>query len=120
MNKTLYLECCSGISGDMFVGAMLDLGADQEGLKRRKRKQGLWDVILMWFWIRNMKITIMIWSIFTVMTLNSKNPIITTMTMNIITATDMTIMIMSITGIITIITGNIPTNTEDWQMCWKS
>ena len=33
-----------------------------------------------------MKITIMIWSIFTVMTLNSKNPIITTMTMNIITA----------------------------------
>ena len=78
-------------------------------------------MILMWFWIRNMKITIMIWSIFTVMTLNSKNPIIMNMERRaIITATDMTIMIMSITGIITIITGNIPTNTEDWQMCWKS
>ena len=33
MGKTLYLECYSGISGDMTAAALLDLGADQKRLE---------------------------------------------------------------------------------------
>ena len=34
MGKTLYLECASGISGDMVVASLLDLGADEQRLRK--------------------------------------------------------------------------------------
>src|SRR5437868_1195966 len=36
--KTLYFHCFSGISGDMTIGALLDLGLDFEYLKSELRK----------------------------------------------------------------------------------
>lgn len=34
MGKALYFECCSGISGDMTVAALIDLGADRNKLEQ--------------------------------------------------------------------------------------
>src|SRR2546423_7676787 len=39
--KTLYLDIFSGISGDMFIGALIDLGIDARQLERELQKLGL-------------------------------------------------------------------------------
>ncbi len=38
MSKVLYMDCVSGISGDMTIGAFLDLGVDPEYLKKELSK----------------------------------------------------------------------------------
>ncbi|MCM3003647.1 nickel insertion protein, partial [Priestia koreensis] len=39
--KTLYIDCFSGISGDMTIGALIDLGADPSVLKAELSKLNL-------------------------------------------------------------------------------
>ncbi|MBP1626056.1 MAG: hypothetical protein H6Q00_531 [Holophagaceae bacterium] len=45
--KLLYLDCVSGISGDMTVGALLDLGLDTEAFRASLTSMGLegWDPV---------------------------------------------------------------------------
>ena len=46
--KILYYDCFSGISGDMNLGAMIDLGVDKEYLLNQLNSLGLegWELIL--------------------------------------------------------------------------
>ena len=39
--KTLYLDIFSGLSGDMFIGAMIDLGVDAQEFAHELEKLGL-------------------------------------------------------------------------------
>ena len=39
--KTAYIDCFSGISGDMFLAAMIDAGLDLEYLKKELKKLNL-------------------------------------------------------------------------------
>ena len=41
--KVLYFDCFSGISGDMVLGALIDLGIDVEVFKNELQKLGLDD-----------------------------------------------------------------------------
>lgn len=39
--RTLYLDCFSGIAGDMFLGALLDMGLDEEAFRSQLERLGL-------------------------------------------------------------------------------
>ncbi len=41
MAEILYFDCSNGVSGDMFVGALIDLGADFEKIKSGVMSLGL-------------------------------------------------------------------------------
>src|SRR5262245_20177652 len=41
MANTLYLDCFAGVSGDMFIGALIDCGLNFDLLKRELKKLGV-------------------------------------------------------------------------------
>ena len=45
--KVLYLDCFSGVSGDMLVGTLLALGADREAFLREMSRLGLEDQVFL-------------------------------------------------------------------------
>ena len=103
MNKrTLYLECNSGLSGDMFTAALLDLGADEAVLRKAlacrwtdltskylvSKNPGWTPVILTWCWTPPTRTTTTTWRTSTATTTHIAMNI--TMTTTIPMATRMT------------------------------
>lgn len=106
MNKrTLYLECNSGLSGDMFTAALLDLGADEAVLRKalaslpldgfdikisRVKNPGWTPVILTWCWTPPTRTTTTTWRTSTATTTHIAICMNITMTTTIPIATRMT------------------------------
>ena len=90
MTKLLYLECTSGISGDMCAAALLDAGASEEAVRRALESLPVWtSATSASCWMPPTRTTTTIWptctgrgaqaSTVTAMTMATVTPTITTM-----------------------------------------